>query len=103
MLEQAAYGGLRDETMASARERVQALARDGFRVPEIEDRLGLGLTRTEQEVLRPMIRSAVRRARRARVAETMRNHPEWLRRRGADAAPAARWRETLMQPRRARG
>ena len=90
MLEQAAYGGLRDETMASARERAQALARDGFRVPEIEDRLGLGLTRTEQEVLRPMIRSAVRRARRTRVAETMRNHPEWMRGRGFDAGATRR-------------
>lgn len=62
MLERGAYGELREETIAAARQRVHALAREGLQAVQIEARLGHALTRTEREVLRPMIRSEVHRA-----------------------------------------
>ena len=65
------YGGLRQEAMAKARRRTRELAAEGLSATEIEARLNGVLTRTEQELLRVIIRSEVAGARRARVAESL--------------------------------
>jgi len=65
------YGGLRHEEMTKARARAHSLAMEGLSAAEIEARLNGVLTRTEQELLRVVIRSEVSGARRHRVAELL--------------------------------
>ena len=65
------YGGLRQETLGKARQRAHELARQGFSTAEIEARLNGALTRTEQELLRVVVRSEVAGARRARLGESL--------------------------------
>jgi hypothetical protein len=73
------YGALREEVMAEARLRARELAADGLSGAEIEARLFATLTRTEQELLRTVIRSEVHGARRGRVAETLQPGSGWFR------------------------
>jgi hypothetical protein len=54
-----------------AQRRAHDLAMQGLWPAEIEARLNGGLTRTEQELLRAVIRSEVAGARRDRVAESL--------------------------------
>ena len=61
MLQRRDYGGLREDAMAAARERARALAREGLPAAEINARLSHPLTRTEREVLTPVVRAEVRR------------------------------------------
>ena len=62
------YGGLRQDVLWNARRRAHDLAVQGLWPTEIEARLSGTLTRTEQELLRVVIRSEVAEARRDRVA-----------------------------------
>jgi hypothetical protein len=70
------YGAIRDAVLASARFSVHERACHGFSAAEIEARLG-DLTATERELLRPLIRSEVASARRARVAESLVKPSSW--------------------------
>jgi len=72
------YGGLRPEPFGKARRRAHDLARDGLSAAEIEARLNGVLTRTEQELLRLVIRSEVAGARRHRIAESLESGSEEL-------------------------
>lgn len=65
------YGGLRREALGKARRRAHELATEGLSPAEIEARLNGVLTRTEQELLRVVVRSEVARARRNRVAASL--------------------------------
>ena len=65
------YGGLRHEVLAHGRRRAHELAIQGLSAAEIEARLNGVLTRTEQELLRVVIRSEVAGARRSRIAEAL--------------------------------
>ena len=65
------YGGLREDAMGKARRRARELATEGFSASEIEARLNGVLTRTEQELLREVIRSEVAGVRRTRVTEAL--------------------------------
>ena len=71
MLQRRDYGGLREEAMAAARQRARALAREGLPAAEINARLSRPLTRTEREVLTPVVRAEVHRARRAHTGDSL--------------------------------
>jgi hypothetical protein len=73
------YGALREDVMAKARRHARELAAAGVSAYEIELRLNKGLTRTEQELLRIVIRSEVAGARRRRIAESVQLGPGWFR------------------------
>jgi hypothetical protein len=70
------YGALREEVLARAQASVRARAGQGLSAAEIEARLH-DLTATERELLRPLIRSEVARARRARVADSLVEPRPW--------------------------
>jgi hypothetical protein len=69
------YGALRDGVLARAHFSVHQRARNGFSAAEIEACLG-DLTATERELIRPIIRSEVASARRARLADSL-VEPRW--------------------------
>jgi hypothetical protein len=71
------YGALRDGVLAEAHFSVHQRAREGLSAAEIEARLG-DLTATERELLRPIIRSEVASARRARRADSLVETHWWM-------------------------
>lgn len=73
------YGALREDVMAKARQRARELAAEGLSASEIEARLNGSLTRTEQELLRVVIRAEVNGARRNRISESLQLGSGWFR------------------------